>query len=87
MASRKNGAIYIGVTSDLVKRVYEHKNDLIEGFTSKYNVHDLVYYEIFDDIKEAIVREKRIKKWDRSWKISLIEKNNVEWRDLYSELI
>jgi len=87
MASRKKGTIYTGVASDLLKRVYEHKNDLVEGFTNEYNVHNLVYYETFNDIKEAISREKRIKKWNRSWKIELIEKSNAEWNDLYPELI
>jgi putative endonuclease len=87
LASKRNGTLYIGVTSDLVKRVYEHKNNLVDGFTKEYHVHKLVYYEVTDDINGAIIREKQIKKWKRAWKIELIEKSNPEWRDLYSELI
>jgi putative endonuclease len=87
LASKRNGTLYIGVTSDLVKRVHEHKNDLIEGFTKKYNVHKLVYYEATEDINSAITREKQLKKWKRDWKIELIEKSNPEWKDLYFELI
>jgi len=81
-----NGTLYIGVTSNLVKRVYEHKNNIIEGFTKKYNTHKLVYYETTNDIESAIRREKQLKKWNRKWKMNLIEKNNPEWRDLYFEL-
>ncbi len=87
LASKRNGTLYIGVTSNLVKRVYEHKNSLIDGFTKKYNVHKLVYYEATDDINSAITTEKRLKKWNRAWKIELIEKHNPEWRDLYSDLM
>jgi putative endonuclease len=87
LANKRNGTLYIGVTSDLVKRVYDHKNNVVEGFTKKYHVHKLVYYEITEDINGAIIREKRIKKWKRAWKIELIEKNNPEWKDLYFELI
>jgi len=87
MSSKKNGTIYIGITSDLIKRVYEHKNDLTEGFTKKYQVHNLVYYEIVQDIESAIKREKQLKKWDRKWKLELIEKNNPEWNDLYNQII
>jgi putative endonuclease len=87
LASKRNGTLYIGVTSDLVKRVYEHKNNLVDGFTKEYHVHKLVYYEVTDDINGAIIREKQIKKWKRAWKIELIEKNNPDWRDLYAELI
>jgi putative endonuclease len=79
--------LYIGVTSDLVKRVHEHKNNLVERFTKKYNVHNLVYFETTEDINSAITREKQMKKWKRAWKIELIEKNNPKWRDLYFELI
>jgi putative endonuclease len=75
------------VTSDLTKRVYEHKNNLIDGFTKKYNVHQLVYYESTNDIESSIRREKQLKRWKRSWKIELIEKDNIEWKDLYFELI
>ncbi len=87
LASKKNGTIYIGVTNNLAKRVYEHKNNLIKGFTQKYNVHHLVYYEVFDDVYEAITREKRLKKWKRQWKIELIRKFNPEWKDLYEKIL
>jgi putative endonuclease len=87
LASRKNGTLYTGVTNNLIKRVYEHKNNLIEGFTQKYHVHDLVYYEPYNNIIEAITREKRIKKWNRQWKIELIEKFNPGWKDCYDDLI
>ncbi|MBI5206071.1 MAG: GIY-YIG nuclease family protein [Nitrospirae bacterium] len=86
LASKKNGTLYIGVTSDLVKRIYEHKNNLVEGFTKKYNVHNLVHYEIAEDINSAVTREKQLKKWNRDWKIKLIEKSNPVWKDLYSDL-
>ncbi|NTV45543.1 MAG: GIY-YIG nuclease family protein [Chlorobiales bacterium] len=86
MASKKRGTLYIGVTNNLVRRVYEHKNDLIEGFTKTYALHLLVYYEQVIDIRAAIQREKQLKKWMRSWKIELIEKFNPEWKDLYPSL-
>jgi putative endonuclease len=86
LASQRNGTLYIGVTSDLRKRVYEHKNKLIKGFTEKYNICTLVYFESTKNINSAIQREKRLKKWDRAWKIRLIEKDNHEWRDLYAKL-
>ena len=87
MASGRNGTFYIGVTRDLIKRVYEHKNNMADGFTKRYEVHDLVYYEVHGSMEQAIIREKQMKKWRRKWKIDLIEKNNHEWRDLYDELI
>ncbi len=87
LASKRNGTLYVGVTTDLVKRVYEHKNNLVDGFTKKYHVHMLVYFEMHDDIVTAITREKQIKKWNRSWKIELIEKTNPQWRDLYDEIL
>ena len=87
LASKKNGTLYIGITSNLIKRIYEHKNSLVEGFTQKYCVHRLVYYEATNDVESAITREKRLKKWHRKWKIDLIEKNNPEWRDLYHDLL
>ena len=87
LTSKKNGTLYVGVTSDLIKRVYEHKNNLVEGFTRKYAVHNLVYFETTESVESAIAREKQLKKWTRAWKIHLIEKNNPDWRDLYSELI
>ena len=79
--------LYIGVTSDLIKRVYEHKNDMVDGFTRKYHIHNLVYFDVTQDINNAISREKQLKKWNRAWKIALIEKNNLEWRDLYCDLL
>jgi putative endonuclease len=87
LTSKRNGTLYIGVTSDLVKRVWKHQNDLLEGFTKKYAVHRLVYYEMLEDMEAAIQREKQLKKWNRDWKIDLIEKDNPEWRDLYDSLI
>jgi putative endonuclease len=86
LASKKNGTLYVGVTSDLLKRVYEHKEKIFKGFTSEYNVNQLVYYEIYSDITEAILKEKRIKKWNRAWKLRLIEKDNPHWKDLYETL-
>ncbi|MDO8690694.1 MAG: GIY-YIG nuclease family protein [Dehalococcoidia bacterium] len=82
LASTRNGALYIGVTSDLPKGVYQHKNDLLGGFTQKYRVHDLVYYETTDDVNAAITREKQLKKWERAWKIRLIEERNPGWEEL-----
>ena len=86
LASQKNGTLYIGVTSDLLKRVYKHKNDMQGIFTKKYNVKMLVYDEMYDDMSEAIKREKVLKGWRRERKIALIEKNNREWIDLYDSL-
>ena len=86
LASKKNGTVYIGVTNNLLKRVYEHKNNLVEGFTQKYDVHNLVYYEKFRSIQDAITREKNMKKWKRKWKMELIEKSNPNWEDLYYTL-
>ena len=80
---KRNGTLYIGVTNDLFKRVNEHKKNLIEGFTSKYQVHQLVYYEIASKVTAALRKEKQLKKWKRTWKIELIEKNNSQWKDLY----
>jgi putative endonuclease len=87
LTNKRNGTLYIGVTSNLVKRAYEHKNNIIDGFTKKYNIHKLAYYEITNDVESAIRREKQLKKWNRKWKMNLIEKNNPEWKDLYYELI
>ncbi len=87
LASRRNGTLYTGVTSDLVQRVWQHKNDLVKGFTSKYHVHSLVWYEVHADMESAIGREKAIKEWQRAWKIELIETLNPEWRDLYEEIV
>jgi len=82
LASKKGGTLYIGVTNNLIKRIWEHKHNITEGFTKKYSVHLLVYYESYPDIKLAIEREKNLKKWNRSWKIQLIEKANPLWNDL-----
>jgi putative endonuclease len=87
LASKRNGTLYIGVTSDLVKRIWEHKQNFGEGFTSRYDVHALVYFEMHGDMAEAIRREKQLKKWKRSWKIELIEKTNPEWRDLWQDIL
>ena len=87
LANKKYGTLYIGVTSDLVKRIYKHKEKLADGFSKKYNVNCLVYYEVFDSVIEAITREKQLKNWKRDWKIALIEKMNPDWRDLYFEII
>ena len=84
LASKTNGTLYIGVTNDLNRRISEHKSGLIPGFTKKYNVHRLVYFESVGDIRAVITREKQLKKWKRNWKIKLIEENNPEWKDLYS---
>jgi len=86
MASKRNGTLYVGSTSDLIKRVWEHKNKVIPGFTAQYNVHMLVYYEVHEKYIEAARREKRFKNWRRQWKLSLIEELNPEWRDLYEEI-
>jgi putative endonuclease len=86
-SSKRNGTLYTGVTNDLIRRVYEHKEKLVDGFTKKYNATQLVYAEEFNDVREAIFREKCIKKWDRAWKLKLIEEHNPEWRDLYEDLL
>ena len=86
LASRRNGTLYIGVTSDIVKRTWEHKSDFVEGFSKEYDVHMLVYFELHDRIEDAILREKQMKKWDRAWKLRLIEERNPQWRDLYDDI-
>jgi len=86
LASKKLGMIYAGVTSDLSKRIWQHKADTLAGFTRKYNVHRLVYFEAHETMAQAILREKQVKKWRRAWKIELIEKENAEWRDLSEDL-
>jgi putative endonuclease len=83
LASKVGGTLYIGVTNDLIRRVYEHRIDAVPGFTKQYGVHTLLYYEQFSDIESAIQREKRLKKWNRAWKIRLIEESNPDWHDLY----
>jgi len=87
LASQPYGTLYTGVTSDLPKRIWEHKNDCADGFTKRYGVHVLVYFEMHEDMISAINREKQIKKWNRAWKIRLIESTNSEWRDLWNEII
>lgn len=87
LASKQNGTLYVGVTSDIVKRIWQHKNDFVEGFTKERAVHDLVYYELHATMISAITREKNIKAWKRAWKIELIEKTNLKWRDLYEDLV
>ncbi len=87
MASKKNGTLYIGVANDLLRRVYEHKSGYVDGFTSKYKINKLVYFEQTTDIQSAIQREKQLKKWNRRWKIRLIEEQNPEWEDLYEDII
>jgi putative endonuclease len=87
LANRKHGTLYIGVTSNLTQRTYQHKSKIVRGFTKRYNVHKLVYFEIFDDPTSAITREKRLKKWNREWKVQLIERENPGWVDLYETLV
>lgn len=87
LASRRNGTLYVGVTSDLLKRVWEHRNDSVKGFTSRYHVHSLVWFEQHDCMESAIAREKAIKEWKRSWKIRLIEGANPGWQDLYPDML
>jgi len=87
LASRRNGTLYVGVTSDLVKRIWQHKNDQAEGFTKKYAVHDLAYFELHENMLSAIQREKQIKKWRRNWKVEMIEKQNPNWTDLWSQIV
>jgi len=87
LASNRNGTLYIGVTSDLVKRIWQHKNSIIDGFTKQYNVHMLVWYEIHSTMESAINREKRLKSWNRKWKLDLIGKMNPDWTDLYDSII
>lgn len=87
MTNKPNGTLYIGLTNDLVRRSYEHRNGLIDGFTKKYNLKNLVYFEVFNNVEDAILREKRLKKWNRQWKIDLVEKSNSNWMDLYKELV
>ena len=87
LSSKPNGTLYIGVTSSLIKRIWEHKNDLCDGFTKKYRVHMLVWYELHQDMENAIKREKQLKKWNRQWKIRLIQEKNPTWQDLYETII
>ncbi len=86
MASKRNGTLYTGFTSNLTQRVWQHKNNLVEGFTERYGIHTLVWYEVHETMISAITREKKIKNWKRIWKLALIEKTNPEWRDLYTDI-
>ena len=86
LASKQNGTLYVGITNDIVRRVFQHKNDEVGGFTANYGIHRLVWYESCLDVREAIAREKQLKKWNRKWKLALIEKSNPQWRDLYDEI-
>jgi putative endonuclease len=87
LASKRNGTLYIGVTSDLVKRGWEHPTNAVDGFTKKYGVHVLVYYEVHENMISAITREKQLKKWNRAWKLRLIEERNSAWRDLWPDIL
>ena len=87
LASKRNGTLYVGVTSNLVQRIWQHKNDYVEGFTKRYGVHTLVWFEAHESMESAIAREKAIKEWKRVWKVELIEKGNPPWRDLYDEIV
>ena len=87
LASKRNGTLYIGVTNDLPKRAWAHKNDVVEGFTKRYSVHRLVYYELHEDMESAIRREKHMKKWNRAWKLELIEKQNPDWSDVWEGIL
>ena len=87
LASQRNGTFYVGVTSNLIQRIYQHRNDLVEGFTKRYQVHRLVWYELHDSMETAILREKQLKQWRRAAKLGLIEQSNPQWRDLWEELV
>ena len=86
LSSKRNGTLYIGVTSNLVQRVWQHKHDLVDGFSKRYKTHILVWYEVHENMESAISREKALKRWKRAWKIALIEDTNSVWRDLYADL-
>ena len=86
LTSGRRGTLYVGVTNDLVRRIYQHQNKLVPGFTKKHNVHRLVWFEIHDDIDEAILKEKRMKRWLRAWKVDLIEQQNKDWHDLWPSI-
>jgi putative endonuclease len=87
LANKRNGTLYVGVTSDLVERIWEHKNNMLEGFTKHYHVHNLVWYVLHESMESAIMREKRLKDWKRAWKLELIESKNPDWLDLYDTLV
>ncbi|WP_394172938.1 GIY-YIG nuclease family protein [Thalassotalea litorea] len=87
LTNMKNSVLYLGVTSNLPQRIYQHREKLVEGFSARYNLTKLVYFELYDDLENAITREKRMKEWHRQWKVNLIEKSNPNWRDLYPEIL
>lgn len=87
LASGRNGTLYVGVTSNLVGRIWQHRNDFVEGFSCRHGIHDLVWFELHESMESAIVREKMIKRWRRAWKLELIEKANPYWRDLYPDIV
>ena len=87
ISNKKQGTLYVGVTSNLIKRIYEHKQKSVKGFSDRYNLHKLVYYEMHDTIELAIAREKQLKNWHRQWKINLIEETNADWNDLYESIL
>ena len=87
LTNNRNGTLYIGATNDLIRRIHEHKNELVDGFTKKYHLHKLVYYEVHESKDSALLRENQMKEWKRAWKINLIEKNNPYWNDLYLDII
>ncbi len=87
LANKQNGTLYVGVTSNLVQRIWQHKNDLVDGFTNRYGVHRLVWYEIHETMESAMGRERALKEWKRAWKVRLIERTNLAWRDLYEEIV
>jgi putative endonuclease len=86
LASKRNGTLYVGVTSDLVKRIWEHKNHVVDGFTKQHGVDQLVWYEVHATMESALQREKALKEWQRAWKLKLIEENNFDWKDLYDTI-
>ena len=87
LASKRKGTLYVGVTSDLIKRVWEHRSSLVDGFTKRYGIHQLIWYELHESMESAIQREKRLKDWKRKWKVQLIEKTNPNWEDLYPMIV
>ena len=87
LANKRNGTLYVGVTSDLIKRIWQHKNNVVKGFTERYSVHQLVWYELHDTMESAIRKEKMLKNWKRVWKLELIERSNPNWQDLYASII
>ena len=87
LANKRNGTLYVGVTADLIKRIWEHKNNVVKGFTERYGVHQLVWYELHETMESAIRREKALKNWKRVWKLDLIERSNPHWQDLYETIV